>query len=215
MQLNHPGAVPAVPTGLDIQPRNLCLHPPYLGFLINTSSSSTECSREKGGDRVSRRQHGPTQHKGLRTGHPSLLPPHQHPGHHRVPTHGPQHTQGPHSPTRPAPNTGITRGHHGHSPVPPRPTAADGSMQPQTRRDLRPSVPVSRASLRKERDWEVPVRGCQSSASSNSRSLPGSHAGVVGGSRGCGGCLRATGGSSTGSDLTLALPNWQHCPRAL
>ena len=50
MQLNHPGAVPAVPTGLDIQPRNLCLHPPYLGFLINTSSSSTECSREKGGD---------------------------------------------------------------------------------------------------------------------------------------------------------------------
>ena len=112
-------------------------------------------------------------------------------------------------------NTQTTQDRHGRSPVPPRPTAADGSMQPQTRRDLRPSVPVSRASLRKERDWEVPVRGCQSSASSNSRSLPGSHAGVVGGSRGCGGCLRATGGSSTGSDLTLALPSWQHCPRAL
>ena len=105
---------------------------PYLGFLTGSSSwSSTERSREKGGDRVSRRQHGPTQHKGLRTGHPSLLPPHQHLGHHRVPTHGPQHTQGPHSPTRPAPNTGITRGHHGHSPVPPRPTAADGRRQQQ------------------------------------------------------------------------------------
>jgi len=67
---------------------------PYLGFLTGSSSwSSTERSREKGGDRVSRRQHGPTQHKGLRTGHPSLLPPHQHPGHHRAPPHGPCHTQ--------------------------------------------------------------------------------------------------------------------------
>jgi len=63
---------------------------PYLGFLTGSSSwSSTERSREKGGDRVSRRQHGPTQHKGLRTGHPSLLPPHQHPGHHSMSTHGP------------------------------------------------------------------------------------------------------------------------------
>ena len=156
---------------------------PYLGFLTGSSSwSSTERSREKGGDSQSA---AARPHAAQRVEDRAPLP--------ASPTPAPWaplyvHTwpiahSGFHGPTLIA---GITRGHHSHSLESAQPTTAGSSMQPQTRRDLqRPSVPVSRASLRKERDWEVPVRGCQSSASSISRSLPGSHAGVPGGCMDC------------------------------
>lgn len=173
VQLICPSLVPAVPTA---RPRTcspeLMLHLtlPYLGFLTNTSS--TEHSREKGGERVSPWQHGPAQHKGMRTGHTLPLNP---------------KTNAP----------GTTTAHKWQTQEQEGATTATTSclLNPQpepsldTQRDLQPSVPVSRASLRKERDWEVPVRGCQSSASSISRSLPGSHAGVLGGSTWGGGCL--------------------------
>lgn len=76
VQFNCPSSVPAVPTALPgtCSPElMLRLTLPYLGFLTNTSS--TEHSGEKGGQRVSGQQHGPTQREGMRTGHPLPLNP--------------------------------------------------------------------------------------------------------------------------------------------
>lgn len=46
------------------------------------------------------------------------------------------------------------------------PQPSTGSIMPGSSPDLLKSVPVSWARMRKERDWVVPVRGCQSSVSS-------------------------------------------------
>lgn len=56
-------------------------------------------------------------------------------------------------------------------PTPHQPPPSPLSHAPGLRPDLLKSVPVSWARMRKERDWVVPVRGCQSWVSSISRFL--------------------------------------------